>query len=107
VPAGQNDQQEFKRNLDRVDQKTWPGPLAGVLVGELTPEKVGDIAVSADGQKTPLERRCDAQVYLGLLQLAVGDKREAEKLFRRGGLPAWWRLRDRAGGRQDGIEVSR
>ncbi len=82
VRAGQNDQQEFRRNLDRVDRKTWPGPLAGVLSGEQTPEKVGDIAMAADGQKTQLERRCDAQVYLGLLQLAAGDKREGEKLFK-------------------------
>jgi lipoprotein NlpI len=82
VRSGQNDQQEFRQNIDRVDRRTWPGPLVEVLTGDLTPERVGDIAMSAEGDKRQLERRCDAQVYLGLLQLAAGDKEEARSFFR-------------------------
>jgi len=80
--AGQADQQEFATNVTRVDHRTWPGPLANVLKGEITQEQLGDIAKSAQGEKSQNERVCDAQVYLGLLQLAAGDKEEARSFFR-------------------------
>ncbi len=47
----------------------------------MTVERVGDIAMSAEGEKTRRERVCDAQVYFGLLQLTAGDKGEARKLL--------------------------
>ncbi len=80
--AGQADQQEFATNVTKVDHRTWPGPLANVLKGEITQEQLGDIAKSAQGEKSQNERVCDAQVYLGLLQLAAGDKEEARSFFR-------------------------
>ena len=80
--TGGNDMDEFRRNIDRLDRKEWPGPLVEPLTGGMTPERVGDIAMSAKGEKTQLERRCDAQVYFGLLQGAAGDRSEAASLFR-------------------------
>ena len=82
VRAGQADQQEFAANLAKVDRRTWPGPIADVLSGAITQDRLGDIAKSDEGEKPKSERVCDAQVYLGLLQLAAGDKDEARKLFR-------------------------
>jgi lipoprotein NlpI len=81
VRAGQADLQEFTANLAKVDRHTWPGPIADVLSGAITQDKLGDIAKSAQGEKPQGERVCDAQVYLALLQLAAGDKDEARKLF--------------------------
>ena len=45
-------------------------------------EQLRDIAKSAAGEKLQSERVCDAQVYLGLLQLTAGDKNEARNLFK-------------------------
>ena len=81
VRAGQADQPEFTANLAKIDRRTWPGPIADVQSGAITQEKLDDIAKSA-GDKPQIERACDAQVYLGLLQLAAGDKEEARKLFK-------------------------
>ncbi len=80
--AGQADQQEFVANLAKIDRRTWPGPIADVLTGAITQDKLGDIAKSAEGEKPQREHVCDAQVYLGLLQLAAGDKDEARKFFK-------------------------
>ena len=55
--------------------------MVEVLTGAMTVERVGDIAMSAEGEKTRRERVCDAQVYFGLLQLTAGDKGEARKLL--------------------------
>jgi lipoprotein NlpI len=82
VRSGMDDLAELKANMDRLDRKKWPGPLFEVLTGEKTMEAVGDIAVSEGGEKPRAERVCDAQVYFGLLQLAAGDRREAETLFK-------------------------
>ncbi len=81
VRADQQDTQEFRVNVARVDRQEWPGPLVEVLIGGKTVEQVGDIAASSEGEKTRRERVCEAQVYFGLLQLAAGDKGEARKLF--------------------------
>jgi lipoprotein NlpI len=81
VRAGQADQQEFAANIAKIDRRTWPGPIADVLSGAITPDQLGDIAMSSAGDKPQPERVCDARVYLGLLQLAAGDKDEARKLF--------------------------
>src|SRR6266700_4049125 len=82
VRAGQADQQEFGANLAKVDRRTWPGPIADVLSGAITQDRLGDIAKSAQGNKPQDERVCDAQVYLGLLQLAASDKDEDRKFFK-------------------------
>ncbi len=82
VRSGQDDLAELKANIDRLDRTKWPGPLFEVLIGEKTMEAVGDIAVADGGDKPRAERVCDAQVYFGLLQLAAGDRREAENLFK-------------------------
>jgi lipoprotein NlpI len=79
--AGHEDAQELRTNVARVDRREWPGPMVEVLTGAMTVERVGDIAMSAEGEKTRRERVCDAQVYFGLLQLTAGDKAEARKLF--------------------------
>src|SRR5262249_55505726 len=81
VRADQQDAQEFRVNVARVDRQEWPGPLVEVLIGGKTVEQVGDIAASSEGEKPRRERVCEAQVYFGLLQLAAGDKGEARKLF--------------------------
>src|SRR5207245_11411108 len=78
--SGQADQQEFAANVAKIDRRTWPGPIADILTGAVTQDKLGDIAKSAQGEKSQGERVCDAQVYLGLLQLAAGDKPEASAL---------------------------
>jgi len=107
VRGGQADQQEFTANLAKIDRRTWPGPIADVLSGALTQDKLGDIAKSAQGEKPQGERVCDAQVYLGLLQLAAGDKDEARKLFKAAvedcplGVAG-----DRARGGENGIEAA-
>jgi len=80
--AGQADQQEFAANVAKIDRRTWPGPIADVLAGAITQDKLGDLALSAEGAKSKDEKVCDAQVYLGLLQVAAGDKNEAGKLFK-------------------------
>jgi lipoprotein NlpI len=82
VRAGQADQQEFTSNLAKIDRGTWPGPLADVLTGTITQEQLRDIAKSVTGEKLQGERVCEAQVYLGLLQLSAGDKNEARNLFK-------------------------
>jgi lipoprotein NlpI len=79
--AQQADAQEFRTNLARADRRQWPGPLLDVVTGEKTPQQVGDVAIAAPDEKARAERVCEAQVYLGLLQLGAGDKAEARKLF--------------------------
>jgi lipoprotein NlpI len=79
--VGHEDAQELRTNVARVDRREWPGPVVEVLTGAMTVERVGDIAMAAEGEKTRRERVCDAQVYFGLLQLTAGDKGEARKLF--------------------------
>src|SRR6266851_10512323 len=74
------------RNSGRIPRRSIAGngraPCSKVVTGASTPAQVGDIALSAKGEKTQSERVCDAQVYFGLLQLAVGDKAEARALFK-------------------------
>src|SRR5262245_42709952 len=56
VRAQQQDVQEFRANIARVDRRQWPGPLIDVVMGEKTVEQVGDIALSSEGEKTKKER---------------------------------------------------
>src|SRR5437763_9379964 len=58
-------QEEYAANLQKIDRRKWPGPLAEVLSGTITQDRLGDIAKSAEGEKSQTERVCDAQVYLG------------------------------------------
>src|SRR6266852_79349 len=74
------------RNSGRIPRRSIAGngraPCSKVVTGASIPAQVGDIAMSAKGEKTQAERVCDAQVYFGLLQLAAGDKSEARALFK-------------------------
>jgi hypothetical protein len=81
VRAQQSDDQEFGANVARVDRREWPGRLVQVLTGEATADQVGDFVMAVPDEKVRLDRVCEAQVYLGLLQLAAKDKGEARKLF--------------------------
>src|SRR5262249_5364922 len=82
VRSGRKDLDEYRANVARVDRQEWPGKLLDVVTGASTPEQIGDIAMSAKGEKTQAERVCDARVYFGLLQLAAGDKAAARPLLK-------------------------
>src|SRR5262249_56767019 len=79
--AGHAEKRDLAPNTEKLARRTWPGPIADVLSGAITQDQLGDIAMSAAGDKPQPERICDARVYLGLLQLSAGDKDEARKLF--------------------------
>jgi lipoprotein NlpI len=81
VRAQQSDDQEFTANVARVDRREWPGRLVEVLTGGATADQVGDFIMTVRDEKVRLEQICEAQVYLGLLQLAARDKGEARTLF--------------------------
>jgi hypothetical protein len=45
-----------RTNAARVGRRKWPGPTVEVLTGAMTVERVGDITMSAEGEKTRRER---------------------------------------------------
>lgn len=79
VRTGQDDVDEFRANVAKLDRSQWPGALLEAPIGAATPEHIRDIA-SATGADHR-ERLCDADVYFGLLQLAAGEKDQARALF--------------------------
>jgi lipoprotein NlpI len=57
VRAGQPDQQETLMNLTKVDRSKWPGPIADVLSGTITQDKLLEIA-QADAGKSQRPNGC-------------------------------------------------
>ena len=56
--------------MAKVDQKTWPAPVAKLMLGELTPEGLLKAAASRD-------ESCEAHFYIGQYHLQRGDRAAA------------------------------
>ena len=61
-------------NVIQIDQANWPYPVARMMLGQLTPAQLVAMAKSAD-------ERCEAQFYIGEVQLLRGDKAAARTAF--------------------------
>jgi lipoprotein NlpI len=80
VRSGQDDAQEFSRNVAKLDLKAWPGPVVALFLQQTTPEQVLAAAASSD-PRTQGEQNCVAEFFLGEKALLDGKTADAEHLF--------------------------
>lgn len=79
---GQDGKAVLKVRVQNLDLKEWPGPLASLYLGDITPEKV--IAKTADSNKLQEKaNRCTAYFHIGQYYLLQGDKAQAAEMFRK------------------------
>ncbi len=78
--AGEDDDQEIRRNATRLDRAIWPAPVLALYLGEASPEQV--LAAAAADATAKQQRLCEADYYLGMYQLLRQATAQASKLFR-------------------------
>jgi len=67
---------EFAKAADELKSKNWPRPVIEFYLGERSAESM--VAAAADN----IERRCDAQFYLGEWQIMQNKRAEAAETLR-------------------------
>lgn len=72
----------LKESAERFRQGQWIYPVLKYLAGEMTEDKVFDLARN-DDPETSREQLCEAYYYIGACHLADGDLDKAEDLFRK------------------------
>jgi lipoprotein NlpI len=80
VRAGQSDKGEFADNVARLDAQKWPAPVAALYLGKASPEAVRAAAAQGDDAARRAQG-CDADFYIGALELQAGARAAAKKLF--------------------------
>jgi lipoprotein NlpI len=58
----------------------WPSPVISFYAGTMSKRRCMEMAADRD-PKRDKEKKCEAYYYIGEMELAKGDREEAEKLF--------------------------
>ena len=78
--AGDADRDALERDAKALDLTSWPGPLLGFVLDQVTPEALRAQALSGDTADRR-ERRCEVAFYLGLDQILRGRNEAARPLI--------------------------
>jgi tetratricopeptide (TPR) repeat protein len=78
--AGQDGRAELEKNAGQMKLAEWPGPMANLFLGKITPEAILSAANNPDAKKNR-EQHCEAYFYLGEYALMKGNTAEAKRLF--------------------------
>jgi lipoprotein NlpI len=75
---GENDADEFQRNAQRTNDKTWPAPVIQLYEGKLTPQEFR--AAARGGNKAErFARSCEVAFYLGAYHRQQNRTKQAER----------------------------
>ena len=74
-------QSRLAEAMKQIDMTRWPAPTIRLYLGQMTPEAVLAAADSPDAD-TRKRQVCDADFFIGELDLQEGKKDDATRLFR-------------------------
>ncbi|MFX0200285.1 MAG: tetratricopeptide repeat protein [Candidatus Hodarchaeota archaeon] len=79
--AGKSGLHELSDNIKKADLGKWPGPVASILLEEISPQELLEKTKDKD-QRVEKQRQCEAYFYLGQYYLLKGDKEKAAQMFK-------------------------
>ncbi|MGD0190207.1 MAG: tetratricopeptide repeat protein [Rhizomicrobium sp.] len=78
IRMGDRVSHDFEDKAGSLDLANWPGPLAALFLGKLTPDQLVQVAAQGEG-RDPRDQACQAQLFLGEWYNARGDSIPARK----------------------------
>lgn len=83
VRGGQNDTAEFAQNVGKLDRVQWPEPILEFYLDAISVEKVRVAIAASKDADTVRARTCEADFYIGALELLKGSHSEAKQLLQK------------------------
>jgi len=80
--AGLDGRGELAKNTRGLRLSAWPGKVVGLFLGKTTAQEVIQATKLPDSRRQR-ERESEAFFYIGQYHLLVGDRKRAERFFRR------------------------
>jgi tetratricopeptide (TPR) repeat protein len=77
---GKDGKAELDRRAEKLDLKSWPGPVVELYRGKIGTDNVLSATRIGDA-KTQRDQQCEADFYLGEHALLADDKEKAERLL--------------------------